>query len=80
MAKTTDDQIAVPLVEQTKARFPVVKAMCFYDSLPRRLGPRITPTNSSPTTAGHLSRAKNSSNSRAVSKITINCKKNGCTA
>jgi hypothetical protein len=29
MEKTTDDQIAVPLVEQTQARFPAVKAMSF---------------------------------------------------
>jgi transposase, IS5 family len=29
MEKTTDDQIAVPLVEQTKARFAAVKAMSF---------------------------------------------------
>jgi hypothetical protein len=29
MAKTTDDQVAVPLVEQTQARFPALKAMSF---------------------------------------------------
>jgi len=29
MEKTTDDQVAVPLVEQTQTRFPAVKAMSF---------------------------------------------------